>query len=459
MWRLIAAAAAVVVILSRTADLHLVWVEEAYGMAAAAELLRGKDLYSQIWFDKPPLYAWFYVLSGAALGWPLRIAGIAFVLAAAASIFLVARELWGEREGIIAGVLTCVSLTFWIPSAVMAIAPDLLMIVPHALAMLFAIRKRPLAAGVCAGMALLCNSKGVFVLGAVVLWCWPRVWPVLGGFAGVQAFSLLLLPVPDYWREVWAWGFRYSADTFLVSPLREAVVRTSGWMWFHATLCVGAVVWWRREGTGRLAGWILVSLLSVFAGMRFFPRYYFALLPVMAVVAARGLLLLAPRWRAVSLALLLIPMGRFGPRYVELMRNGTAGWSDTALMEDSRRAAQILRSSSESGDTLLVWGYRPDVFVFSGLPAGTRFLDSQPLTGVLADRHLAENRPTLADVAAGNRRELVKTSPVYIVDGLGPLNPALAIEGFGDLSHWLSRYKLIGRTDTTMIYRLTGGSE
>ena len=35
----------------------VVWVEEAYPIAAALEMLRGKLLYRDIWFDKPPVSA------------------------------------------------------------------------------------------------------------------------------------------------------------------------------------------------------------------------------------------------------------------------------------------------------------------------------------------------------------------------------------------------------------------
>ena len=66
---------------ARFCHLDLLWVEEAYPMAAATELLRGKILYRDIWFDKPPLYAWFYVLCGAAAGWPLRLLSSLYLLA------------------------------------------------------------------------------------------------------------------------------------------------------------------------------------------------------------------------------------------------------------------------------------------------------------------------------------------------------------------------------------------
>jgi hypothetical protein len=89
----------------------------------------------------------------------------------------------------------------------------------------------------------------------------------------------------------------------------------------------------------------------------------------------------------------------------------------------------------------------------ASLPPGTRFLDSQPLTGVIADRHLTSSRPTFAEIAATHRKELTWTRPTWIVDGLGPLNQALAIAQFQDLSDWFADYQEVARTKSTVIYR------
>jgi hypothetical protein len=178
------------------------------------------------------------------------------------------------------------------------------------------------------------------------------------------------------------------------------------------------------------------------------------LLPVMALLAARGYTLAGRRCRAILLVLLLIPLIRFGPRYMmladDLARGRQSNWSDLVLNEDSRAAADRIGHAG----TLLVWGYRPDIFAYTRMSAGSRFLDSQPLTGVLADRHLTSSQPVAPDLAARNRRELVATDPTWIVDGLGPLNPALAITNFPDLRDWLAGYREVGRTRFSIIYRL-----
>ena len=79
-----------------------------------------------------------------------------------------------------------------------------------------------------------------------------------------------------------------------------------------------AVALWKEDRwRWKMAAWLLLSLAAVAAGWRFFPRYYFQLLPVMALLAARGYTLLG-RCRAILLVLLLIPLVRFGPRYAML---------------------------------------------------------------------------------------------------------------------------------------------
>ena len=433
---------------TRLCHTGVVWVEEAYPTAAAIQLLDGKSLYRDIWFDKPPLLAYTYLLWDAQIGIPLRIAGAAFIFLCCLMVRKFARELWGPREGLTSAVATAFFLTFGIPSAVMALAPDLLMIFPHVAAVYLAWRGRAFWSGLVAGLAMLINAKAVFLLAACAFWIGSE-WPMLLlGFAlpNVAAFAWFGMP---YFDEVWQWGAVYSQQGF---GLWTGVLRTLNWAGFQCALVAGAAFAFWRERNWRMAAWLLVSFVAVTAGWRFFPRYYFQLLPVMAIVAARGYVLMGRR-RAVLLLLLLIPLVRFGPRYVmlanDLLHDRPTEWSDLALNQDSQAAAdRIDRSGS-----LLVWGYRPDIFAYTRRPAGTRFLDSQPLTGVLADRHLTSSDVTAPDWAARNRRELAQTQPAWIVDGLGPLNSSLAITNYPDLTDWLANYRETGRTRYTVTYR------
>jgi hypothetical protein len=423
-------------------------VEEGYPTAAAIQLLDGQALYRDIWFDKPPLLAYTYLLWGARIGVPLRLAGAVFVFLCCLMIWRFARDLWGPQEGLAAALFTGFFLTFGIPSAVMALAPDLLMVLPHLAAVYLAWRGRVFFSGLAAGIAMLVNAKAVFLLAACALWTWRSLPLLLAGFALPNIAALAIFGWP-YTQEVYRWGALYSEQNFAFTT---GITRTLNWAGFHCALVAGAAYAFWKEKHWRMAVWMLLFLAAVAAGWRFFPRYYFQLLPVMALMAARGYTLLG-RKRLILWLLLLIPLIRFGPRYImlanDLLHHRQTEWSDVDMNQDSRAAADKIGHEG----TLLVWGYRPDIFAYTRLPAGTRFLDSQPLTGVLADRHLTNSEVAAPDWAAANRRELLRTQPTWIVDGLGPYNPALAITTYSDLKDWFAGYKEVARTQHTIIYR------
>jgi hypothetical protein len=392
---------------------------------------------------------------------PLRLAGALYALLACWIAWRFARDLWGRREALWAAGLLAFCLVFDIPSAVTPLAADLLMLAPHLAAVWLAWRGRAFWSGVLAGVAFLINSKGVFVLAACAIWNLRALPLLLAGFAIPNTLVLALLwsqgALGAYYEQVWKWGRAYLAS----AVPGVGLVRTAHWLGFHAALAMGALwFWWRDPKADRLRwiAWALISFAAVAAGWRFFPRYYFQLLPVAVLAGARGLALLDRRRAMAVAALLLVPLVRFGPRYALLAYDRIAGqphrWVDVDMDRDSRQAAPIARQWSKPGDTLFVWGFRPEVYVYSGLPAATRYLDSQPLTGVPADRHLTQWQPVDAESARLHRAELVQSRPSVILDGLGPLNPHLAIGGYADLRPWLAQYREVGRTGMTVIYRV-----
>jgi hypothetical protein len=457
---------------ARLCHLDILWAEETLPLAAAEQMVHGKVLYRDLWFDKPPLLAWTYLAWGAWDGFPLRLAGALYALLGCWLAWRFARDLWGRREALWAAGLLAFYLIFDIPSAVTPLAADLLMLAPHIAAVWLAWRGRAFWSGVLAGVAFLVNAKGVFVLAACAVWN-VRALPLLvAGFATPNLVAAALLwsqgAFGAYYEQVWKWGRMYAAATFLENPWTNGLLRTAHWLGFHVAIVIGAL--WslgaanlggrgrlKAETRARWAAWVAICCIAVAAGGRFFPRYYFQLLPAAVLAGARGLALLGRRRAMAVCLLLLVPLVRFGPRYALLARDLAEGqphqWADIAMDRDSRQAAQVVLQRSAPGDTLFVWGFRPELYVYTGLAAGTRFLDSQPLTGVPADRHLAEWQPVESEGARGRRAELAGTDPAFIMDGLGPLNPRLAIGGYADLQPWLAGYAEVGRTASTVIYR------
>jgi hypothetical protein len=407
-------------------------------MTAAIQILAGRWPYADFWYDKPPGAAWFYLLWGALPGWPLRLAGALYVTLCA--------WLAGRMGGRWAAWMMAVFLSLGIPATVMALAPDLLLVAPHLAAVWMAQAGRPIAAGLISGLALLIHTKAVFVLAAVLLWATPL--PTLAAFTATLPLHALFGAA--YWEQVWRWGSVYSANTFVVKPVAEFLKRTGNWMGFHAAAVVGAAL---SASTWRWWVWVGLCLLSVTLGLRFFPRYYFFLLPPLVVMAGKTLEGLQPRWRYALLLLLLIPLVRFGPRNVRLAL-GDEAWDDLALFRDSRQVADYIRTSAGEKDTLFVWGYRPDIDALSRLPGGTPYLESQPIDCVFADRHLRETKPfttPMPGVGCEERaRRLRDYEPNWLVDGLGPSNIRLRL----DLYYPLNGYSLVLRTPTAYVYRL-----
>lgn len=445
----------------------VLWAEETLPLAAALQMKRGAVLYRDIWFDKPPLVPAIYLLWGAATGPILRIAGALYAFIACLFAYGVSVRLGGRREGLLAAALVGFFLTFDTHSAVLPLAADLLLIVPHLAAIFFAVRRQPLAAGIAAGIGFLFNTKAVFVLAACAVFLGFPALPLLAlGFLLPNALALGWIFAagawPAYLEQVWRWPARYAASPVVANTVANGLARTANWLGFHAALAIAAgAYWWpgghatatAREPRWKFLVWAALCYAGVALGWRFFPRYFFLLLPAAAISASlRSRVAVSRRSRigAFALLLLAIPLIRFTPRYLSLDR-----WADLALDEDSRAISRLAVAQAPANATLYVWGYRPEVFVYSGLKPATRYLECQALTGVPADRHLTQSTVVLTEGTREARLELVRAKPDLLVDGLSLYNPALSMNNYPELRPWLADYREIARTKGSILYRRT----
>src|SRR5580704_7782031 len=167
----------------RLCHVRILWADEDYHIAAGIQTLGGKVLYRDFWYDKPPLAALVYAAMGALAGWPLRLFDALYVLAVSISTWRFARDLWGRREAFIAAGLMAFFLNFDLAAAVIPIAPDLFMLLPHIVAVHCAWKGKSLAAGLWCAVAFLFHTKGVFVLAACAFLAWRALPALLLGFA------------------------------------------------------------------------------------------------------------------------------------------------------------------------------------------------------------------------------------------------------------------------------------
>jgi len=189
----------------------------------------------------------------------------------------------------------------------------------------------------------------------------------------------------------------------------------------------------------KFLAWFLICYVGVVLGWRFFPRYFFLVLPALTLAAARGLSLMRGRVAAViAIAAMVVPAVRFA----------RVNPNDLALDRDSRDVAALAPKTG----TLYVWGYRPEIYVYTGLKPATRFLDSQAMTGVPADRHLTQSTVVLTKGTREAREELAQSRPDVLIDGLGLYNPALTMDHYEELRPWLAEYREVARTKGSVVY-------
>lgn len=458
----------------RLAHVHLLWADENYHIAASIFILHGKVPYRDFWYDKPPLNAVYYLLAGGYPGWPLRILDAGYILAASALVWRFARSWWGEAEAWTAALLLAFYTAFYLPSAVIPFAPDALTIVPQLAAVYCAYRRRPFWAGVWAAVAFFVNPKALFVLAICAFWLASELPLLIAGFVVVVAIGFAWLVFagawPGYVEQVWHWGFIYARTSPEPHPALTGLKNTADWLGFHAALALAAIYaffCFGRAARWKLGIWLAFSFAAVCLGLRFAPHYYLEFLPALVFVAARGTVLALRERRKPALVililLLLVPCVRFGPRYVQLtldnLHHREPRWNDVILDLDSLHVAAKIRALRHAGDTLFVWGYRPSIYVYTRMTAPDLFWDSQPLTGVPADRHLHATTVVYGGPAARNRGLLVHTRPTFIVDGLGLLNPRLAPAVYPELRPWLAHYRLVARTKLSLIYELSATSD
>jgi hypothetical protein len=432
----------------------VLWSDEDYHMAAAIHILHGKIPYRDFWYDKPPLSALYYLMIGAVPGLVLRLWDGAYVLLCCFLAHKLARNWWGEAEGRVAALLVAFFTTFYLPAAVIPFAPDALLIAPHLGAIHLARQGKGWAAGLICALGFWINVKALFVLAACAIWA---ISSAIAFSAAIGLGTLVLAALgalPGYWEQVWIWGFSYAKGAPLDHPIMLSLARLGNWFGFHAALVISWFIGAQQELV-RLALWLAFSFAAVCFGNHFAPRYFLQLLPPLAVVGARGICVaFAERKRFASVALVLllvVPFVRFAPRYLLMLRG--APWSDIALNLDSQRAAAQINRLARPGDTLFVWGYRPDVFVYTRLNLASKFWDSQPLTGVAADRHLNARAPVATDQTIAHLKAVEESRPTFFVDGLGLLNDKLTPQRFPEMRALLHGYREVARTRLSIIYQ------
>jgi hypothetical protein len=174
------AALAVVAFLLRIFYAGHLYQDDGLWFTAAEEILRGKALYSEIYFDKPPVlplvYALLFKIFGAHI-LTIRLFTVFYSLAVAFALYLFAAFFYGKRAGLLAAATFVFFSTTYLTGHFQGLNTDFLMTLPYALSAYWFARsgfdtqasktKRKrfaLAAGLALGLAFQINPKALFNL-------------------------------------------------------------------------------------------------------------------------------------------------------------------------------------------------------------------------------------------------------------------------------------------------------
>lgn len=515
---------------------HL-YQDDGLWFTAAEEILRGKALYSEIYFDKPPalplLYALLFKLFGAQII-TIRLFTIVYAVAVSWALYLFGARLYDKKTGLVAAAIFTVFSTTYTTGHFQGLNTDFLMTLPYAASAFLMVRSHQarsatlaFSGGALAGLAAEVNPKALlnllFFALLLIVTGWKGWRP---GREGVKSFFTLFavavagfavgtLPflfyvaatgsLTDYWLYVWDWGSRYAGYHSTTRAIVTGLSQTINYFVLNNTLLISLIVvaamaFKSRRGTEKpgtelhmkadlmLLIWLATSYAGVATGGRFFGHYFYQILPALALISGRGLFAIASAiktahpatrlWKMRKPVVALICLGfvltiaRFHGRTVLLAADwlrgrkseATAEWFHDRLNTEERRAAAAVKQESSPSDYLFVWGYRPEIYYWSGLAPASRYLSTQPLTGVPADVHyFGDDYGYLLDEAttAAARTELLgdleRTRPRYIVDELGFFNAALAIKSYPELELFLKEYGRAELTGRFFIYRRKEG--
>ena len=112
---------------------HL-YQDDGLWFTAAEQILDGRALYREIYFDKPPalplVYALLFKLFGAHL-LVIRLFTLFYSVAISVTLYLFGSRLYGKREGLLAAAMFAVFSTTYTTGHVQGLNTDFLMVLPY----------------------------------------------------------------------------------------------------------------------------------------------------------------------------------------------------------------------------------------------------------------------------------------------------------------------------------------
>ncbi len=380
--------------------------EAEYAVAADAldhGWLPGVDLLGS---TKPPgivlLYDVLFHIFGRSLA-VVHVAHLAIILLAGVLVAELAAALWGFAAIVPAALL------FWMTSNSFSLPSEMLAMNVESPGLLFALLALWLAwtkaskgsgamlAGVSLGVAMLFRQSFLF-FGIPALYAIFSESRWKGVFRCAMGVAIPWLPILIIYAA--RGGLGWALDSWIRYPLTYA--SDLGWFGFFEAFwrnsiefvqqeaaslliaLVGVISWWqeRRSRRGKfLLLLIVASFLALTSGSRFFGHYWIQVFPAVALLGAAGWLWLVNRGKSYRRALaLVVAIGSLLTlRHYPLWRQWDPwaepeGFSHYSLGrgEAEKALGQFAAANTSPDETIVVWGYCPQIYYYAHRLPGVR---------------------------------------------------------------------------------------
>lgn len=436
--------------------------DEGFLATQARQLAEGGVLYDTVVDRKPPLVPWLYQGAFAVFGdgslWPVRVVAILAVLAGAGLLASIAYRRWGGRAAWTAGVAYVLLTVGLNPEDTQAATFEVFMLPWTIAAIWCAERARWLWAGLAVAGAVLAKQTGGAVLLPVLflLWHSRAGWLALlrvgvGTALPIGICALVFGPGKFFYWIATGSGAYLSADGSGFRPLLRALgglgLLALAFLPLLVALCAVLLAGHRRlRNAADLWVWLAASLAATTVGLQFFGHYFLQLVPALALLGTAALHELAPRTGTAALAL------------TALIASAYVGWGFTAQRAEhdhAHRVADAVRSYTDPGEPVLLWGMHPEGYWLSGRAPASRYLTAGFLSNFSGGRGGTRVGERYGMDGAWEHfvRELKRRPPSLIVDD--SRDELYGVERMPTLSgHIARRYEKTATIDGTDFYVL-----
>lgn len=461
-------------------------------------LLEGSRPYVDLWDHKPPgiyfIDAALLATGGRIVGaWPaIWIGSVAAHAVLGVTVFSILRPAAGLRPAALAALITVAVASAW-PIALGGGLTETFAVVLATLGFLIAIRSTTVGGAIPAGLVLggAC-AISLYALPAVMAAITVaftragvgRAAGVLAGAAvvagGVALVATATATLPAMVDAVVTYNAAYREAGATHALPENLAISARLLVWYvaiGAVLVVPAIVGaWRglstvatRALTASMLLWIASFGLFVGIGGRLYGHYLLLVVPPLGVLAGVGFAAAGRWWSttpAVRLALALGMALAIGISGAAIYASDLTSARDAHGLRDQDMAvAAYLRASTDSGDTVVVFGNAPMVYVLSDtqpawrypyvLPLLTPGYVSQELVTQIVDR--IANEPPCYVIDAGSAAPGEPGLPPLLID-----RPVIASDRQEDLLDPLrdlvaQRYRLDATVDGWPVYELRAG--